>query len=357
MLKIPFNGTVRVTGEFGTNHKGTDYGLSNRTAIIATADGVVIKEEKDISKKNKKGVRQWIANTQNDPFKRQLGNVMILRSLKTEDYGNYVKIDHGNNISTLYAHLDETVVSVGQSVKEGQLIGYSDSTGNSTGGHLHYEIRVKDVVINPSTFDYSFNGKGGETIKLYPLETVVEIVVPALYVRSGPSRKEPLSGSREIHKGDMIDVIGFVEGEAVEGNNLWYKSAKGNYFWAGGTDKAHPELSLGGPKNNMTSAERESRLHDLEVWKASLDARKSELEVATVQNASELADYEVKYAEFLAEPVEDEAPVEAPVADEVVEPVEAVETVSEEVVETEEDKVQKAKLLEMYESLKALLGK
>jgi len=56
-------------------------------------------------------------------------------------YAKYIVIKHGNNSQTLYAHLDETIVSAGEEVIQGQIIGYSGNTGNSTGPHLHFEIR------------------------------------------------------------------------------------------------------------------------------------------------------------------------------------------------------------------------
>ena len=64
-------------------------------------------------------------------------------------YGNYVFIDHGNGKMTVYGHLTNAIVSTGQSVSQGQTIGYGGSTGNSTGPHLHYECRYNGVRYNP----------------------------------------------------------------------------------------------------------------------------------------------------------------------------------------------------------------
>ena len=64
------------------------------------------------------------------------------------DYGNHIKI-RCNNVTTLYAHLDKILVIEGQIVSQGQTIGTVGSTGNSTGPHLHFEIRIDDRFINP----------------------------------------------------------------------------------------------------------------------------------------------------------------------------------------------------------------
>jgi peptidoglycan DL-endopeptidase CwlO len=64
-------------------------------------------------------------------------------------YGNYTCIDHGGGISTCYAHQESISVSVGQSVSQGQVIGYSDCTGHCFGPHLHFEVRVNGNPVDP----------------------------------------------------------------------------------------------------------------------------------------------------------------------------------------------------------------
>jgi murein DD-endopeptidase MepM/ murein hydrolase activator NlpD len=67
-------------------------------------------------------------------------------------YGNYTCIQHTASLSTCYGHQSVLKVSVGQQVKQGQIIGLSGSTGHSTGPHLHFEVRVNGAVTNPMSY-------------------------------------------------------------------------------------------------------------------------------------------------------------------------------------------------------------
>ncbi len=73
----------------------------------------------------------------------------------SSSYGNYVVIYHGNNMTTLYAHMSKLYVKKGDTVKQGSVIGLVGSTGNSTGPHLHFEIRKNGSTVNP--LDYYTN--------------------------------------------------------------------------------------------------------------------------------------------------------------------------------------------------------
>ena len=69
-------------------------------------------------------------------------------------YGNLIVIDHGNNVQTYYGHSSKIYVSVGESVSQGETIGAVGSTGNSTGPHLHLEVRINGVAYNPQNYVY-----------------------------------------------------------------------------------------------------------------------------------------------------------------------------------------------------------
>jgi murein DD-endopeptidase MepM/ murein hydrolase activator NlpD len=77
------------------------------------------------------------------------GTVTFAGGDPSTGYGYYVMIDHGNGYTTLYGHCSSLAVSAGQTVAQGQTVGYVGSTGNSTGPHLHFEIRVNDVQTDP----------------------------------------------------------------------------------------------------------------------------------------------------------------------------------------------------------------
>ena len=64
-------------------------------------------------------------------------------------YGNLVVVDHGNGLSTAYAHASAILVGVGQSVSQGETLSLVGSTGNSSGPHLHFEVRVNGVAVDP----------------------------------------------------------------------------------------------------------------------------------------------------------------------------------------------------------------
>ena len=109
-----FGGRASPGGIGSTNHKGIDIGgVGYTTEIHAAKAGTVI-------------VSQY-----------------------SRPYGNYVVVSHGSGNTTLYAHMSSRKVSVGQYVNQGDVLGITGSTGNSTGPHLHFEITENGTRINP----------------------------------------------------------------------------------------------------------------------------------------------------------------------------------------------------------------
>lgn len=124
----PVNG--RISAPYGSTggphtvpHLAVDYAVAIGTPVRASADGIV-KEAGGVSK-----------NTY---------------GTSDRSYGLRVNIDHGAGYSTVYAHLSSISVSVGQAVKQGDVIGLSGNTGYSTGPHLHFEFRKNGQKIDPS---------------------------------------------------------------------------------------------------------------------------------------------------------------------------------------------------------------
>lgn len=111
--------TSRYGARWGGTHTGLDIAAATGTQIVAAAGGTV----------------SYV----------NYSNV---------SYGNCIKINHGNGVETLYAHCSELYVSQGQTVSQGQLIATVGSTGNSTGPHLHLEVRVNGSTINPQHYIY-----------------------------------------------------------------------------------------------------------------------------------------------------------------------------------------------------------
>jgi len=145
--RMPLEGAVLTSG-FGIRnhpvlggrrqHHGIDLAAPTGTPVFATGDGVV-------------------------------GRADLYSS-----YGLFISIEHGASMETRYAHLSRLAVAAGDTVKKGDLIGYVGSTGRSTGPHLHYEVRVEGLAVDPIPYmveseaqlayarDSRLTGQGGE---------------------------------------------------------------------------------------------------------------------------------------------------------------------------------------------------
>lgn len=84
----------------------------------------------------------------------------VIRANYSSSYGNVVMIDHGNGIVTLYAHGSELLVKTNQVAKQGQPVLKVGSTGDSTGPHAHFEVRINGNFTNPLDF-FEANTEGG----------------------------------------------------------------------------------------------------------------------------------------------------------------------------------------------------
>jgi murein DD-endopeptidase MepM/ murein hydrolase activator NlpD len=83
---------------------------------------------------------------------RAAGDGNVVDAGRESGYGREIQIDHGHGISTLYGHLSSIAVLPGQRVTRGQIIGYVGESGRATGPHLHYEVRVHEVPVNPHKY-------------------------------------------------------------------------------------------------------------------------------------------------------------------------------------------------------------
>ena len=94
-----------------------------------------------------------IASSSGTPIKAAADGVVVFAGTKGA-YGKMVAINHGNNVLTYYGHCSKLYVSAGTTVRQGKVIAAVGSTGNSTGPHLHLEIRVNGVAYNPQNYVY-----------------------------------------------------------------------------------------------------------------------------------------------------------------------------------------------------------
>jgi len=123
-----FRERPEVYSKFGLpGHEGIDFQAPNGSEIYAVAEGTVSEVRLDGN---------------SDPARKP--------------YGNQVRVQHADGYETIYAHLQQVTVTVGQAVKAGQLIGLADNTGNSAGAHLHFSLKKKGATAAKET-DYPYD--------------------------------------------------------------------------------------------------------------------------------------------------------------------------------------------------------
>lgn len=133
ITKEPVNQEIVI----GTNGAGGGSGVGTGSFIWPTGPGGGISRGFG---NGHGGMDIW--NSYNTPIYAADSGVVIVSQDTTVGYGRYVIIDHQNGIATLYGHMNQRLVEVGEVVAKGQLIGLMGSTGYSTGSHLHFEVRI-----------------------------------------------------------------------------------------------------------------------------------------------------------------------------------------------------------------------
>lgn len=115
-ITSPFGMRMHPTLGRPIKHNGVDFGSGKNTEVYAAASGKVVLAE------------------------------------FSKSYGNYIIIEHKDGTGSVYAHLEKMTTSKGSIVRKGELIGYTGSTGRSSGAHLHYEVRVSGTPVDPAGY-------------------------------------------------------------------------------------------------------------------------------------------------------------------------------------------------------------
>lgn len=207
-MNSPYNGNFKVTQQYKTSHTGLDLVGIDSKEIHSTVNGIV----------------------------------EVASNADPNGFGIYVRIKQdGTGHIYYYGHMSSVKVKVGQRVAIGNVIGIEGSTGKSTGSHCHYESRTKAGTAYAGTLNISNISGIPNALGIYndgykPTNTTFTVRVDKAkaMVRSQPNSTSALAGSKELVKGNTFVSVGTVQGENVSGNNIWYKSEKGNYVWSGG---------------------------------------------------------------------------------------------------------------------------
>lgn len=173
LMKTPIDG-ARLSSGFGTRkhpilgyqkaHKGVDFAAARGTPIMAAGDGVVERA---------------------GPY---------------GSFGNYVRIRHAQGYKTAYAHMNAVKkgVRTGVRVRQGDVIGFVGSTGRSTGPHLHYEVHLKDVPVNPQSLKIAtgveLSGKELERFK------IVRDKIDSMRAPHASEEADVLADAKEVKK-------------------------------------------------------------------------------------------------------------------------------------------------------------
>lgn len=178
----------RIAGEYGPRgkrmHRGVDLGLCHgeNRAIVAAFAGKVVR-------------------VRNQGYRK--------------GYGRYVILDHGNGLTTLYAHLQRWKVKVGEYVQAGDTIGIGGNSGRSFGAHLHFEMRYNGLYIDPATV---FNFPEGVFRNVVTVIDPVELQKQedAYMHKNGIPQEVALENMYKVKRGDCLEKIAHRYGITVE---------------------------------------------------------------------------------------------------------------------------------------------
>ena len=204
--QLPHN-TFRPAGHPKGRHSGDDYGHASGREIFAADDGVV----------------EYVYD---GPGTNQ-------------GWGRRIIVRHGARATTTYNHMNAggILVARGERVSAGQHIAQMGNSGTSTGDHLHHEVYIDGVRVDPAPY-FSRPLPGTEAAAPAAVGSNVRVVRHPVR-----RRLEPTSASKNVtpkpllSAGTVGNFVGFIRGEQVTLNgittNIWFKGISGNYFWAG----------------------------------------------------------------------------------------------------------------------------
>lgn len=205
---------------------------------------------------NYNGGIDWAIPTGTPIIAAQAGTVTAARRDAT-GYGTHLRIQHDEGYQTIYAHMWDFAVKVGDKVRPGEVIGRSDNTGNSTGPHLHFELRKNNVAVDPAPLLTSFlpggeipgqpgggvvipgpgggtgeqpGGPGGEVpageepaaFPGLPMARIISTV--GLNIRMAPGVANPIVGY--LPTGSQVEVLR----KALDGDDTWLQIGYQQYI-------------------------------------------------------------------------------------------------------------------------------
>jgi murein DD-endopeptidase MepM/ murein hydrolase activator NlpD len=211
------------------------------TSIVTQSFAEHVHRAKINNWQNYNGGIDWAIPSGSPIVAAQAGKVVMLRNDAT-GYGTHVRIQHEDGFLSIYAHMMDFAVRVGDEVRAGEVIGRSDNTGNSTGPHLHFELRRNNKAVDPSAMLVTFltpdgppgpgpgpvepvepdggNGSGeipvGEEPEAFPALPLARVISTiGLNVRMGPGVGNPTVGF--LPPGTQVEVLR----KAPDGDDAW----------------------------------------------------------------------------------------------------------------------------------------